>query len=61
MVGSKSTDLDDDLVHLVCDCDEFVALCGEGLEDADWDYDEDANLCPMCLLVEDDTCARCGS
>jgi hypothetical protein len=58
--STTDTDWDDDLVHLVCDCDEFWALCGKRLDDEEWIDDEDVTYCPMCVLVEDESCARCG-
>ena len=51
----------DDLDHIVCDCDELLALCGLRLA-ADVPYidDDEAVNCVDCYLLADVPCPRCG-
>jgi hypothetical protein len=46
--------VEDDLVHLVCDFHEDLALCGEEIPGDDFaDDDDDARECPLCGLLDE--------
>lgn len=49
----------DDLVHIVCDCNNTLTLCGVEAEiDAgDWDESEE---CVVCVDLSKQPCERCG-
>ncbi|MFI7678531.1 hypothetical protein [Actinophytocola sp. NPDC049390] len=53
------TDWDEGLVHVFCDCDENVSMCGAPLTGPIIDHPTDDD-CPLCVLIEDDPCPRCG-
>lgn len=52
----------DDLVHVVCECDDNVALCGAKVLDAHWVLDgyDDSRDCVVCLDLEDQGCEGCS-
>ena len=47
-----------DSVHVVCECNEDVALCGVDLTGVG--FTDDEVDCPLCALVDEDSCPRCG-
>ena len=52
----------DDVDHIVCDCDEDLALCGFRLpSDAPWIEEGETINCVDCLLLAMVPCARCGA
>lgn len=52
-------ELPDDLFHWVC-CDTNVAICGEDVTDAAWSQAGIEIMCPLCALLENDPCPKCG-
>lgn len=55
-------EVDDDLIHLVCECDTDMALCGVKIPGDCWipdgcDIERD---CVVCLDLEDKPCGRRG-
>lgn len=55
-------DSEGDLSHLYCACDEFTALCGWDLTNADEDWDEES-ICVVCDELdfsETFVCPKCG-
>ncbi|AYD81658.1 hypothetical protein SEA_KROMP_57 [Streptomyces phage Kromp] len=50
----------DDLVHVVCFCDQDTALCGTNVTGYDWPDDE-ASTCVVCRDLEHKPCNRCGA
>lgn len=55
-------DRDDELVHLVCECDPDVALCGVKVPGDRWVSDgvEVERDCVVCLDLEDKPCGCRG-
>jgi hypothetical protein len=50
-----------DPIHLVCCCDQNLALCGEDVSDVPWadDYDQPCPLCCFAFEAEE-RCGHCG-
>jgi hypothetical protein len=58
---SRDSNWDDEMLHYFC-CDPDWALCGESLDGhrvCDCEDDHDV-ICPMCALIDEDGCPRCG-
>lgn len=53
---------DDDLTHLVCDCDLDTALCGAKVPGECWVAEGVApeRDCVVCLYLDEQACGRCG-
>lgn len=55
------TGADDDIVHLYCQCDEDLGLCGLDLSDMrEVPVMEDQVVCVVCADLAEMACARCG-
>jgi hypothetical protein len=58
---TRSTD-DDNVSHVVCECDPDLALCGTDVSEAPWLTDEDQDAeCVVCDDLERYPCERCGA
>lgn len=53
----NSLDDGDDLDHIVCMCNEDVAICGKEMTGANWVEEADL-LCVVCIDL--DICPTCG-
>lgn len=49
---------DDDVLHLVCCCDDTIARCGDDVTETPWGTE--GIPCPLCFMLEDVPCSRCG-
>lgn len=55
-----STNGPDDIIHLVCECDEDVAFCGERFPPGKPFRDNEEANCVVCLDLDQFACERCG-
>lgn len=57
-----TTPTPDDVVHLVCQCDHDIALCGEPVIDQPWIDPTDTDLppCRACTQLVNVPCGQCG-
>lgn len=54
---------DYNLDHIVCPCDEDVALCGTDTSEIPWAAGEldPGETCVVCLALADSACPQCGA
>lgn len=55
-----SDDNEPDIMHLVCDCNDDIALCGTDVSGEPWNHDSDPDLCVVCADLDVLDCQRCG-
>jgi hypothetical protein len=60
-VQDKPSGVDDDpdVLHMVCPCDDTVALCGWDVVDTPWSEPGDFPWCVVC--VNTPACPKCGN
>lgn len=51
---------DDNIVHLVCECNHDVALCGTAVPGSCWISDGNSADCVVCVDLCQIPCERCG-
>jgi hypothetical protein len=59
-IGKAIESFEDNVAHLVCHCNDDVALCGKDVTNDAW---TDSETCPMCEAVDElhaGKCPRCG-
>lgn len=54
----SETSADHKMIHVVCDCDPDIALCGYNVKDRP--YTERDAECVVCVSMEFKPCLRCG-
>lgn len=47
------------MTHVVCDCNQDIALCGKDVSDRP--FTEKEPSCNVCAAMEYDPCPRCGA
>ena len=58
----QDTDDESDLIHVVCECNDNVAFCGEDMSEVDYvdDTGDTPRDCIVCVHLEVMPCERCG-
>lgn len=51
---------DEDLLHVVCECSNHVALCGLDMTDTAWAATFADPWCPLCVAAAEHPCPNCG-
>ncbi len=60
VLDKPAFDLEDDLLHWYCECNEFIGLCGVDLTNAQHGDPELEPICVVCDDLDDLPCPRCG-
>jgi hypothetical protein len=60
LVHGSTDEIDDDIDHMVCECNPDIALCGTNVSEVDWKDDGSPPDCVVCAAMADTPCPYCG-